>query len=80
MARLRAACLLLLLAGCAAPAPRAPLWLAERGVVWCYATLAAPDCYRQPQPGAERRLIAAAPQVVFTPLGAAAPRGVAAVE
>jgi hypothetical protein len=73
MARLAVACVVLLLAGCGAPEPPAPLWLAERAVVWCYATLAAPDCYRQPQPGAERRLIAAAPQVVFTPLGAAPP-------
>ena len=69
MARLGAALVLLLLAGCAAPPPRAPLWLAERGTVWCYRTLAAPDCYRAPQAAAARRLIAAAPQVVFTPRG-----------
>jgi hypothetical protein len=55
------------LASCAGPAP----WLAERGVVYCYRTLAAPDCYRDPLPGAEDRLIAAAPEVFFTPAAAA---------
>jgi hypothetical protein len=80
MARLGAALVLLLLAGCATPQPRAPLWRAERGVVWCYATLAEPDCYRQPQPGAERRLIAAAPQRSFSPLAAGARHEVPAVE
>jgi hypothetical protein len=55
---------LALLAGCAAePEP----WRAERGVVWCYRTLAAPDCHPLPLPGEEDRLIAAAPQVYFTP-------------
>jgi hypothetical protein len=64
----RALAALLLLAGCAP----APLWQAERGVVWCYRTLAAPDCYRRPLPGAERRLIAVAPGVYFTPTAASA--------
>jgi len=67
MARLAAALVLLLLAGCAPPPPQAPLWRAERGLVWCYATIAAPDCHRQPQPGAADRLIAVAPEVRFTP-------------
>ena len=52
-----------LLAGCA---PTAPHWVAERGAVYCYRTIADPDCHRQPEAGAERRLIAAAPQVFFT--------------
>jgi hypothetical protein len=60
---------LLLLTGCAAPQP-APLWVAEPGLVYCYATLAAPDCFRQPQPGAERRLIAVAPRRYFSALPA----------
>jgi hypothetical protein len=57
----------LLLAGCAAEPEPPSLWLAERGLVWCYRTLADPDCYRRPLTGAEHRLIAAAPQVYFTP-------------
>jgi hypothetical protein len=57
---------LVLLAGCAAPEPP-PLWLAEDGVVWCYRTLADPDCYRRPLAGAEHRLTAAAPQIYFAP-------------
>jgi hypothetical protein len=55
---------LALLAGCAA---EPELWRAERGVVWCYRTLAAPDCHPWPLPGEEDRLIAAAPQVYFSP-------------
>jgi hypothetical protein len=58
---------LLPLAGCAAEPERPPLWLAERGLVWCYRTLADPDCHRRPLAGAERRLIATAPQIYFTP-------------
>ncbi len=67
--RIARACIaLLLLAGCAAPAaPRSLPWLAEPGLVYCYRTIADPDCHRQPQAGAERRLIATAPQVFFTP-------------
>jgi hypothetical protein len=64
---LRALTAVVLLAGCAPAAPGTSLWLAEPGVVWCYRTLAAPDCYARPLPGAERRLIAAAPEVFFTP-------------
>ena len=60
----------MVLAGCAPAAPGTSLWQAERGVVWCYRTLAAPDCYSQPLPGAERRLIAAAPELYFTPSAA----------
>jgi hypothetical protein len=66
MTRFGAALVLLLLAGCAPP-PDAPLWRAERGLVWCYATIAAPDCHRRPRPGAEDRLIAVAPELRFTP-------------
>jgi hypothetical protein len=55
--------IVLLLAGCA---PAAPHWVAEAGAVYCYRTIADPDCYRQPRAGAERRLIAAAPQLFFT--------------
>ena len=57
----------LVLAGCAAEPEPPPLWLAERGLIWCYRTLADPDCHRRPLAGAERRLIATAPQVYFTP-------------
>jgi hypothetical protein len=56
---------LALLAGCAS---EPELWLAERGAVWCYRTLAAPDCHPVPLPGEEDRLIAAAPQVYFAPV------------
>jgi hypothetical protein len=75
---MRIACALsaiLLLAGCAPAAPGPSLWLAEPGLVWCYRTLATPDCQRQPQPGAARRLIAAAPEVYFTPADAASTAG-----
>jgi hypothetical protein len=65
MPRLLAATALLLLAGCAAPDP---LWRVERGLVWCYRTLAAPECYSRPRPEAAHRLIAAAPQRLFFPL------------
>ena len=58
---------LLPLAGCAPAVPHSPPWLAEPGVVYCYRTIAEADCHRQPQAGAERRLIAAAPEVFFTP-------------
>jgi hypothetical protein len=58
----------MVLASCASPEP---LWVAEPGVVYCYRTLAAPDCYRHSLPGAEGRLIAAAPEVFFTPAAAA---------
>jgi hypothetical protein len=66
----RACTALLLLAGCAPAAPRSLPWLAEPGLVYCYRTIADPDCHRQPRAGAERRLIAAAPQVYFTPAAA----------
>jgi len=80
MARLHATLVLVLLAGCAAPQPHVTFWRAERGVVWCYRTLAEPDCYRQPRPGAEHRLIAAAPQRSFRPLAAGAGAEVPAAE
>lgn len=57
----------LVLTGCTgAPEPPA-LWRMERGVVWCYRTLADADCHAVPVAGAGHRLIAAAPQVRFLP-------------
>ena len=67
----RALITVLLLAGCAPATPRSLPWLAEPGLVYCYRTIAEPDCHRQPLAGAERRLIAPAPRVYFTPVGAA---------
>jgi hypothetical protein len=64
MLPLRPLIALALLAGCA---PEPELWRAERGVVWCYRTLADPECHPFPLPGEEARLIAAAPQVYVTP-------------
>jgi len=60
-----------LLAGCAAPEPQPPLWQAERGVIWCYRTLGAPECHASPLVGAASRLIAAGPEIFFTPAAAA---------
>jgi hypothetical protein len=59
-----------LLAGCAErDAERhVPLWLAEQGKIYCYRTLADPDCHASLQPGAGTRLIAIVPQVYFRPL------------
>ena len=57
----------LLLAGCAPARPHSPPWVAQAGVIYCYHTIADPDCHRQPQVGAGRRLIAAAPDLFFTP-------------
>jgi hypothetical protein len=34
--------------------------------VWCYRTIADPDCYAAPLPGEAHRLIASAPEVYFT--------------
>ncbi|MGH6886548.1 MAG: hypothetical protein ACREGK_10805 [Geminicoccales bacterium] len=58
--------LLGLLAGCA-ERPE-PVWLAEKGKVYCYRTLAEPDCYAWPLSGAEERLIGIGPKVYFRPL------------
>jgi hypothetical protein len=61
--------LVTLLAGCAGhPQAREPVWLAERGKVYCYRTLAEPDCHVRPVSGAEERLIGVGPQVYFRPL------------
>jgi hypothetical protein len=38
-------------------------------VVYCYRTLADADCGRQPEAGAARRLIAAGPEIFFSPAG-----------
>ena len=59
----------LLLVGCVGdPSDRnADLWVAEPGLVFCYVTLADPDCTSAPVPGADVRLIAAAPQLTFSP-------------
>jgi hypothetical protein len=69
MIRLRLLTALLLLAGCAPAAPHASSWRAERGVVYCYRTLADADCGRQPEAGAAQRLIAASPEIFFRPAG-----------
>jgi hypothetical protein len=58
--------LLSLLAGCTEGSE--PVWLVEKGKVYCYRTLAEPDCYALPLRGAEERLIAVGPQVYFRPL------------
>jgi hypothetical protein len=71
MCALRLLIALLLLAGCHSAPPRAPAWLAEPGMVYCYHTLADPDCARQPDAGSAQRLIAAAPDIFFRPAGAA---------
>jgi hypothetical protein len=70
MTRLLSAAALVLLTGCAGPQPPS-LWRAERAVVWCYRTLAEPECYDEPRPAAAGRLIAAAPARIFVPLAAA---------
>jgi hypothetical protein len=69
MIRLRLLTALLLLAGCAPAAPHASSWRAERGVVYCYRTLADADCGRQPDAGAAQGLIAARPEIFFRPAG-----------
>lgn len=58
--------LLALVAGCA-EAPE-PLFVWERhlGGVWCYRTIAEPDCYPLSLPGEQRRLIASGPEVYFS--------------
>jgi hypothetical protein len=70
MKRLLAGSALLLLAACAA---REPQWRAEPALVWCYRTLAEPECHAEPRPEDARRLIAAAPQRRFFPLAADPP-------
>ena len=61
--------LVALLAGCAEhPVGRGPVWLAERGKVYCYRTLAQPDCHARAVSGAEGRLIGVGPEVYFRPL------------
>jgi hypothetical protein len=58
-----------LLGGCAAEKQATqPVWVAERGLVYCYETLAAPDCQLVPEPGAAERLIAVGPQVSYRPV------------
>jgi hypothetical protein len=53
-----------LLAGCVEP----PLYVWERqlGGVWCYHTIAEPDCYAAPVPAEAERLIASGPNVYFS--------------
>lgn len=43
-------------------------WVVERGLVYCYATLAAASCHDEPVIGAETRLIAASHSVAFKPM------------
>jgi hypothetical protein len=56
------------LAGCAAEPPREPLyvWDARVGGVWCYHTIADPDCYAAPLPDETGRLIASGPNIYFS--------------
>ena len=57
---------LALLAGCA-EAPEPPfVWQRHLGGVWCYRTIADPDCHPAPLPGEARRLIASGPEVYFS--------------
>ena len=63
----------LLLAGCTSGPAAPPLWVAEEGLVFCYATIADPDCSKMAVPGAGPRLIAVAPRLTFVPLDPSAP-------
>lgn len=54
------------LVGCSSD-PEPSAWRQTFGKVYCYRTLADPECYAQPQPGAERRLIAVAPNWSYAP-------------
>ena len=56
------------LAGCAAEPPEEPLyvWDARVGGVWCYHTIADPDCCPAPLPDEAHRLIASAPNICFS--------------
>ena len=61
--------LVVLLAACAErPGAREPIWLAERGKIYCYRTLAEPDCHAWPLSDAEHRLMGVGPQIYFNPL------------
>jgi hypothetical protein len=55
------------LAGCAAAPPPEPLyaWDAQVGGVWCYHTIADPDCYPAPLPDEAARLIGSGPNIYF---------------
>ena len=55
--------LLALVAGCADAPPPPSVWERHAGGVWCYRTLAEPECHAAPLPGEEGRLIASGPQV-----------------
>jgi hypothetical protein len=52
---------------CAEPPPE-PLYVWDQHVagVWCYRTIADPDCYAAPLPGEADRLIASGPNVSFS--------------
>jgi hypothetical protein len=54
-----------LLAGCAEPEPLY-LWERHLGGVWCYRTIAEPDCYLAPLPRQADRLIASGPEIYFS--------------
>jgi hypothetical protein len=53
------------LAACAAEPPPEPLyfWEGQVGGVWCYHTIADPDCYPAPLPDQAHRLIASTPNI-----------------
>jgi len=53
-----------LLAGCAEPEPLY-FWDRHLGGVWCYRTIADPDCYPVPLPREAERLIASGPEIYF---------------
>ena len=56
---------LALLGGCGAPEPLF-VWERHLGGVWCYRTIADPDCYPAPLPAETHRLIASGPEVYFS--------------
>lgn len=58
---------ILALAGCSSQPADDVVWLVQDGRVWCYRTLADPDCLTRPEAGAEARLIAIGPRRSFVP-------------
>ena len=48
------------------PAPEL-VWQLDHGLVYCYATLAKPECYPEPRPEGDARLIAIGPRLSYQP-------------